>query len=105
MVTGDKHFPREKDEDKIWRRIQKGSHILLLAPRRVGKTSLLRNLEHNPKAYYIFLYSIVQSCSTEHQYYKALIENLFKSEFTDKLSRLRIGEKTSSIILNRVLKA
>jgi hypothetical protein len=89
VVTGKQYFPREKDENKIWRRLQKGSHILLLAPRRVGKTSLLRNLERNPKAQYIFLYSIVQSCSTEHEYYKAIIENLFKSNFTDKLGKVK----------------
>lgn len=46
-------------------------------------------MERNPKAQYVFLYSIVQSCATEHEYYKAIIENLFKSDFTDKLDTLK----------------
>jgi len=89
VVTGSKYFPREKDESKVWRRLNKGGHLLILAPRRVGKTSLLRHLEHNPKEEYVFLYSIVQSCSTEHEYYKAIIENLFKSDFTNKINTLK----------------
>ncbi|MFT4925960.1 MAG: hypothetical protein ACI8WB_002055 [Phenylobacterium sp.] len=89
VVYKDKYFPRTKDENRIWRRLKKGSHILLLAPRRVGKTSLLRNIELNPKDDYVFLYSIVQSCSTEHEYYQTIIENLFQSEFTDRLNKLK----------------
>lgn len=89
VVYKDKYFPRTKDENRIWRRLNKGSHILLLAPRRVGKTSLLRNLELNPKDDYVFLYSIVQSCSTEHEYYKTIIENLLQSEFTARLNKLK----------------
>lgn len=89
VVYGKKYFPRTKDENKIWRRLKKGSHLLVLAPRRVGKTSLLRNIELNPKDDYVFLYSIVQSCSTEHEYYKTIIENLLQSEFTTRLSKLK----------------
>lgn len=29
VVTGDRYFPREKDENKIWRRLNKGSHMLV----------------------------------------------------------------------------
>lgn len=99
VVYGDKYFPRPKDENRIWRRLNTGSHLLILAPRRVGKTSLLRSLEYAPKDQYVFLYSIVQSCSTEHEYYKAIIENLFKSEFTDKVNKIKNwgAEKWTSI--------
>lgn len=89
VVYGDKYFPRVKDENRIWRRLKKGSHLLVLAPRRVGKTSLLRHMELKPKDDYVFLYSIVQSCGTEHEYYKAIIENLFQSDFTTRLSGLK----------------
>ncbi|KZN49466.1 AAA family ATPase [Pseudoalteromonas luteoviolacea] len=88
VAFGKHYFPREKDENKIWRRLNRGSHLLLLAPRRVGKTSLLRHLESQPKDGYVFLYNIVQSCSSVHEYYKCIIDNLFRSEFTNKLSKL-----------------
>jgi len=48
VIFGDKYFSRPKDEDRVWRRLKRGGHLLLLAPRRVGKTSLLRHLENNP---------------------------------------------------------
>lgn len=87
VAYGKNYFPREKDEKRIWRRLNHGSHLLLLAPRRVGKTSLLRNLELAPNDSYVFLYNIVQSCSTVHEYYERIIENLFKSEFTNRLNK------------------
>jgi len=87
VAYGDNYFPREKDEKRIWRRLNHGSHLLLLAPRRVGKTSLLRNLELKPENNYVFLYNIVQSCPTAHEYYERIIENLFESEFTDRLNK------------------
>lgn len=89
VAYGDKYFPRPKDENRIWRRLDKGSHLLLLAPRRVGKTSILQNLGLTPKDGYIFLYNIVQSCGTEHEYYEQLISNIFDSEFINKVSKLK----------------
>ncbi|TMP29317.1 ATP-binding protein [Pseudoalteromonas rubra] len=88
VVRGDKYFPREKDQNKLLRRLRDGSHLLVLAPRRVGKTSMLFYLQDNPPDGYVFLYNIVQSCATEHEYYKQIIDNLFHSEFTDQLSSL-----------------
>jgi hypothetical protein len=87
VAYGKNYFPREKDEKRIWRRLNHGPHLLLLAPRRVGKTSLLRNLELTPNDNYVFLYNIVQSCSSVHEYYERIIENLFKSEFTNRLNK------------------
>ncbi|MDX2370796.1 MAG: ATP-binding protein [Colwellia sp.] len=87
VAYGKNYFPREKDEKRIWRRLNHGSHLLLLAPRRVGKTSLLRNLELAPNDNYVFLYNIVQSCSTVHEYYERIIENLLVSEFTNRLKK------------------
>jgi hypothetical protein len=89
VIYGDKFFPRPKDENRIWRRLSKGSPLLVLAPRRVGKTSLLRHMETNPKDGYVFLYSIVQSCSNEHEYYKEILNNLFNSEFTNRMSKAK----------------
>ncbi|ALU42970.1 hypothetical protein [Pseudoalteromonas rubra] len=68
VVRGDKYFPREKDQNKLLRRLRDGSHLLVLAPRRVGKTSMLFYLQDNPPDGYVFLYNIVQSCATEHEY-------------------------------------
>ena len=103
VVMGENYFPRKTEENKIWRRLSKGSHILLLAPRRVGKSSLLRHLESTPRDGFVFLYSIVQSCNSEHEYYAAIIENLLKTEFTSRLEKIKsfgkeaINRLTSSV--------
>ncbi|MEE9423576.1 MAG: AAA family ATPase [Methylococcales bacterium] len=88
VVFGDKYFSRPKDEARVWRRLKGGGHLLLLAPRRVGKTSLLRHLENNPQEGYVFLYVMVQSCTTEHAFYKEILEKLYSSDFTKKLDKL-----------------
>jgi uncharacterized protein len=43
-VVGDDFFDRDRDMARIWRRLE-NDNILLLAPRRVGKTSLLHRVE------------------------------------------------------------
>lgn len=83
-----RYFQRVKDQNRIWRRLDRGCHLLVLAPRRVGKTSTLRYLEHNPEQNYVFHYSIVQSCSNSHEFFSTLIENLNDSVFIDRLKKL-----------------
>lgn len=39
-VEGIDFFDRETDTERIWSSLEEGNHVLLLAPRRVGKTSL-----------------------------------------------------------------
>lgn len=39
-VEGPDFFDRESDTQRIWESLDEGNHVLLLAPRRVGKTSL-----------------------------------------------------------------
>lgn len=43
-VVGDDFFDRKQDVARVWRRLA-NDNVLLLAPRRVGKTSLLHRLE------------------------------------------------------------
>ena len=42
-VDGDLYFSRPYLDNRLWKHIQNGSHILISAPRRIGKTSFLRN--------------------------------------------------------------
>ena len=43
-VTGDRFFGRERDLGVLAERVREGTHTLLGAPRRIGKTSLVREL-------------------------------------------------------------
>ena len=42
-VEGDDFYDREKEQARAWRKLE-GSHLLMLAPRRIGKTSLIMRL-------------------------------------------------------------
>lgn len=89
VVFGDNYFPRIQDEAKVWRQLQKGGHLLLLAPRRVGKTSLLRHLEGKPQDGFVFLYVMVQSCNTGHEFYQEILAKLYDSGLVGAFDTLR----------------
>jgi uncharacterized protein len=72
----DKYFPRPKITEKIWRKIETGEHLQLTAPRRVGKTSILKQLARQPRTGYIVKYIIVQSVDRENEFYKLLFNEL-----------------------------
>ena len=48
-VVGEDFFNRVHELERLWRRLG-NDNVLLLAPRRVGKTSLLRRLESDPES-------------------------------------------------------
>lgn len=66
-VTGDDFFDRDAEVNLLTDHIESGgSHILIVAPRRVGKTSLIREtfrrMEEEESHYLIFL--DIQNCTT-----------------------------------------
>ncbi len=48
-VTGEDFFGRDREVESFWANVGRGHHLLLVSPRRVGKTSLMRHLERNPR--------------------------------------------------------
>ena len=80
-VRGENFFVRKHLIDKVWERIESGYNLLLVAPRRVGKTSLMFYLMDNPKENYNFLFINVESVTTENEFYRRLLSNLVSSEF------------------------
>ena len=55
-VTGSDLFGREKELGWIWERLELGEHVHLLAPRRVGKTSLMMELQRDPQPNWHVIY-------------------------------------------------
>jgi len=41
VVRGDDFWDRKDEIEDIWDAVNSGSHLLLVAPRRVGKTSIM----------------------------------------------------------------
>ncbi len=48
-VVGDDLFGREYELGQLWEKLDIGEHLLMLAPRRVGKTSLMMELRRDPR--------------------------------------------------------
>lgn len=89
VVTGDKYFSRPREERKLWRHLSQGAHILLLAPRRVGKTSLIAHIRDNPKEGYAVIYVFVQACHDEQGFYQKLLREIYSSPYISKYTKAK----------------
>lgn len=102
---GTDFYPRDTIINRIYRRLDSGNHLYLSAPRRSGKTSIMRALEDNPREGYIFIYLNVEDCNDQEDYFRLLAEELEKSAAQGKLARL--GERAKGVFesfLERVKK-
>lgn len=76
VPRGDNFFPREELINKIYKRLEADTHLYLAAPRRMGKTAIMRHLEDQPRAGYEFHYFIVESIHDPVDYLDGLIKTL-----------------------------
>ena len=84
-VRGTDFWNRENEISTIWDKIDSGSHILLAAPRRVGKTSIMFHLEDFPKENYIVIYIDTESYENENEFWQKLFNTLLEEDFINKL--------------------
>ena len=84
-AIGTYYYRRFDIENEIWDEIEKGNNILIAAPRRVGKTSVMKYLEENSRENFKLIFRNVQGIDSEDEFYKAIYEliikclNIFKS--------------------------
>jgi uncharacterized protein len=71
-AEGDSYIRRQYLNDEFWLEIEKGSHILFIAPRRVGKTSVMKDLVENPQKSYSCIFEDVESDKTLQEFFKRL---------------------------------
>lgn len=94
-VLGDNFYGRVQEQALLWSRL-KQDNVLLLAPRRVGKTSLLRRVEataeqHGRQAIYVS----VADCTTEVG---------FLAQLYDAVARTDGGTKAARAALRRLVR-
>ena len=76
----DKFFPRQKVVDKITRKLAAGENLLISAPRRIGKSSILKHIKKHKQADQIILYISVMSVDSSEEFFKQLFNELIKNE-------------------------
>lgn len=88
LVRREDFFSRDNLIEKAWELIKSGAHILIAAPRRVGKTSIMYYLMDNPRQNYKFLYLITESINKENEFYRRLVNKLLKSKHINKSQKI-----------------
>jgi len=64
VVEGDRFWDREADIELLTSRLDEGAHILLVAQRRMGKTSLMKEIKRRQAGRYTCLFIDLQKAST-----------------------------------------
>lgn len=74
VARGNSYYHRESIVDTIWTELEKGNSILIVAPRRVGKTSVMRHIEDNPIKNYKTVFSDVEGIKSANELYKRFFQ-------------------------------
>jgi hypothetical protein len=99
-----KFFFREKIVRKILRQLNLGENLLLSAPRRIGKSSILKYIKQNPEPDQIILYIAVMSVDSSEEFFKKLFNELVKNEeiFSGIKGYLTRGTSTLRQYISRI---
>ena len=76
VASGDDFFNRNNEFEILWQRIISGSNIIISAPRRVGKTSLVCHIRDNPRPNFHVIYMITESVNDENEFFKKMYKQL-----------------------------
>ena len=83
-AEGNKYFQRKRIESLILRALRKGNFVHFTAPRRTGKTSILKELANETYEDLACIYEDIESDKTSVDLYKRLIKLIGKSINTSK---------------------
>ena len=92
VAAGDDFFNRKNEINILWQRIISGSNIILSAPRRVGKTSLVCSIRDNPRPAFHVIYMITESVNDENEFFKKIYKQV--------VSELKTAKRFASLLKN-----
>lgn len=75
-ARGNDFFRRKHLTEEIWTKLEAGSNLLLVAPRRVGKTSILLDLLDSPKPGFLIIYKDTESINNPNEFFKKLLNSV-----------------------------
>lgn len=77
-ATGDYYFPRPQIEADIWGEIEKGNHVLIAAPRRVGKSSVMTSMVEKMPQNTQCIFKNIEGIKSETAFYKTFFESIIE---------------------------
>lgn len=84
VARGEDFFPRPNITEELWAKLESGSNPVLVAPRRVGKSSILFDLFDSPKSGIIPIYVDSEAVNDENEFYKKVFQTV-----NDGLGKIR----------------
>jgi len=99
-----KYLPRPEVEDAFWHALSSGEHVVFVAPRRVGKSSIMKALAKVEVEGQLFVYQNVESCGTARELYQRLwqliLEKLSsKKKITERFATWLNAKRIKSVSL------
>ncbi len=76
-AEGIKYFRREDLEEKLWNEISKNNHVLFLAPRRVGKSSIVIYMANNSMPSFSCKFENIQTDKSIQEFYKRMCDMIY----------------------------
>lgn len=111
-ITGDaategRYLRREYINDNFWREVYKGNHILFVAPRRVGKTSIMKDLADNCPEGFAGIYENIEGVDSRNGFYQRLFELILQSVHYSRLQQAKelIGRWTKKFSISEISKS
>ena len=87
-VRKENFFERPALARQFKNKIESGSSILISAPRRVGKTSLMLHVHDKGMEGFYFIYLITESVNSENEYFKRILNKIFDTEFLTPMQKI-----------------
>lgn len=101
----DKYLARTLVEEAFWHALKNGEHVVFVAPRRVGKSSVMKALAKADRPDLLLVYQDIESCGTTSELYKRLwhllLEHLnLRNQFAQHIREWRTRLSIKSVTLD-----
>ncbi|MBK7634642.1 MAG: hypothetical protein IPJ13_10365 [Saprospiraceae bacterium] len=93
-AEGNKYFQRKRIESLILRALRKGNFVHFTAPRRTGKTSILKELANETYEDLACIYQDIESDKTSADLYKRLIKLIGSLSINPQIGAKKSGQRS-----------
>ena len=102
VATGDNFYLRNDIVENIWNELKEGNSVLLAAPRRVGKTSIMQYMEQNPVENYKLIFQNIQGIKSANVFFERIYTLLLNCLNTMQKAKKWLGKFLKSKSITRI---